>query len=120
MFAAGEDTALAPLTTGLNKELSRPDADHTNFIASLPQVFAAGEDTALAPFTATAQLFLSLPQVFAAGEDTALAPLTTGLNKELSKPDADHQKVLRKYGKRYLTRMRRLVPKQQWPEGTGT
>jgi hypothetical protein len=58
-------------------------------------------------------------QVFAAGEDTALAPLTTGLNKELSKPDVDHTKVLRKYGKRYLTRMRRLVPKQQWPEGAG-
>jgi hypothetical protein len=60
-----------------------------------------------------------MPQVFAAGEDTALAPLTTGLNKELSKPDAEHAKVLRKYGKRYLARMRRLVPKQQWPEGTG-
>jgi hypothetical protein len=61
-----------------------------------------------------------VPQVFAAGEDTALAPLTTGLNKELSKLNVDHVKVLRKYGKRYLTRMRRLVPKQQWPDGAGT
>lgn len=54
--------------------------------------------------------------MFAAGEDTALAPLTGELNKLLVKPGVDHQKVLRKYGRRYIRTMRERVPPDiTWP-----
>jgi hypothetical protein len=132
VFAAGEDTALAPLTSAFKHDTPGSNVSLAAVLCCVAacQVFAAGEDTALAPLTTAINLtqpptcILLLccdvlcctacpPQVFAAGEDTALAPLTSAINKGLaSSSPAEHPALLRDFAQQYLDTMRSKVSNQ--------